>query len=192
MVSALGQRRTGLESRFFIKFDSSTTLYLPLIRQAFPNVPWVFVYRDPVEVLASHLNDPSAAMMRGVIGRGGLDVPAAEALALTDSEYGARVLAGLCDVAVRELQESGLAVNYTQLPDAGWGAIAAHFGLRLTDGDVDAMKAVAPFHAKHPRSRFQPDGDYKRSGIPAEARSAAERLVRPLYEDLEALRSMKK
>ncbi|HYA18572.1 MAG TPA: hypothetical protein VEF06_13965 [Bryobacteraceae bacterium] len=188
MVSALGHRRTGRESRYFIKFDSSTTLHLPLVRQAYPDVPWIFVYRDPVEVLASHMNDPSAAMMRGVIGRGGLDLPAGEVLAMTDAEYRARVLARLCETAVHELRQSGLPLNYVQLPDGVWGEVAAHFGIRLAEAEIGAMKTVAQFHAKHPKSRFQPDEECKRSGIAPEARKAAERLVRPLYNDLETLR----
>ena len=55
MVSALAQRRRGKEQHFFIKFDAWNVLEVPLIRRAFPAVPWVFVYRDPVEVLVSQL-----------------------------------------------------------------------------------------------------------------------------------------
>jgi len=47
MVSALGQRRSGTENRYFIKFDSPTVMALPFIRRVFPSVPWVFAFRNP-------------------------------------------------------------------------------------------------------------------------------------------------
>ena len=54
MVSALAQPRRG-EQALFVKLDSWHTLALPLFRRAFPSVPWVFLYRDPVEVPVSQL-----------------------------------------------------------------------------------------------------------------------------------------
>ena len=65
MVSALGQRRRGDETGLFIKFDSWHSLDLPLIRQAFPDVPWLFVYRNPVEVLVSQMKRRGARWWRG-------------------------------------------------------------------------------------------------------------------------------
>ena len=38
-----------------MKFSSWNVLYLPLVRAAFPVVPWVFVYRHPVEVMVANL-----------------------------------------------------------------------------------------------------------------------------------------
>ena len=188
MVSALGQKRTGREERYFVKFDSRTTLDLPFIRQAFPDVPWIFVYREPAEVMASHRNDPAPAMIPGVVGRGGLDLPPAEALAMAPEEYGARVLGRLCEAACVCLRESGLPVNYTQLPDAVGREIASHFGVRFTPGETECMNEAARFHAKHPGQRFEPDGEYKRLDLPEAAREAAARWIEPHYAELERLR----
>jgi hypothetical protein len=188
MISALAQRRTGGETRCFVKFDSRTTLDLPFIRHAFPNVPWVFVYRDPAEVLASHLSNPAPAMIPGIVGRGGLDLPPALALAMAPEEYGARVLGRLCEDALGYLREGGLPVNYTQLPGAVGRDIAAHFGLRFSPREADRMNDAALFHAKFPEQRFEPDGDYKRRELPPAAREAAARWIEPHYEALERLR----
>jgi hypothetical protein len=189
MVSALGQRRTGAEERYFIKFDSRTTLDLPFIREAFPEVPWIFVYRDPAEVLASHRHDPAVSMIPGMIGSGGLELPPDELLAISPAEYGARVLGRLCEKACGNLRESGLPVNYAQLPEAVGQEIARHFGLGFTAGELARMNEAALFHAKHPRRRFQPDGEDKRRELPAEAREAAARWIEPHYAELEQLRA---
>jgi len=47
LVGAYARPRNG-ERHFFIKFDSWSTLDLDLVEEAFPNVPWVFLYREPV------------------------------------------------------------------------------------------------------------------------------------------------
>lgn len=188
MISALGQKRTGEETRYFVKFDSRTTLDLPFIRHAFPDVPWVFVYRHPAEVLASHLNDPSPAMIPGIVGRGGLDLPPALALAMAPEEYGARVLGRLCEAALGHLRDGGMPVNYTQLPEAAGLEIADHFGVRFTPHEAACMNDAALFHAKFPGRRFEPDGDYKRRALPQAARDAAARWIEPQYAALERLR----
>ncbi|MCC7700959.1 hypothetical protein IGS59_01810 [Janthinobacterium sp. GW460P] len=53
-ILALGQRRTDEETHFIIKFDCWHIHSLDLLRQAFPSTPCLFVYRDPLAVLASH------------------------------------------------------------------------------------------------------------------------------------------
>jgi len=53
LTGVLGHRRSGNERHFFIKLDSWHTVALPLFRRAFPGVPWVFLYRAPVDVFFS-------------------------------------------------------------------------------------------------------------------------------------------
>ncbi|KAL7574699.1 hypothetical protein ACA910_003042 [Epithemia clementina (nom. ined.)] len=45
------------ETVVFIKLQSTMTRYLPLVRQAFPEVPWMFLYRDCVQIIMSYLYD---------------------------------------------------------------------------------------------------------------------------------------
>src|SRR5439155_24789392 len=67
IVSALGRRRTGEESHFFVKLDAWHTLDLPLIQRAFPDVPWLFLYRNPVEVMVSHARQPGSQLVPGML-----------------------------------------------------------------------------------------------------------------------------
>ena len=116
MVSALAQQRVGDEKYFFIKFDAWHTLELPLIRRAFPDVPWVFVYRDPVEVLVSQLDHRGAHMVPGVIAPSLFGIDPSTVTTIEPEEYCARVLAALCQAAVEYHANGGLLVNYRQLP----------------------------------------------------------------------------
>ena len=94
IVAALGQRRSAGQSRYFLKMDAWHIHQLPLIRQAFPDTPWVFLYRDPVEVVVSQLRSP------GLLGAPGAMDPAAlrmkpEDFGLERQEWCVRVLAAI-------------------------------------------------------------------------------------------------
>src|SRR5262245_17455580 len=54
-VSALGQRLNGDKSLYFVKLACTSTLQIRRVRRIWPDVPFVFLYRDPVEVIVSNL-----------------------------------------------------------------------------------------------------------------------------------------
>lgn len=186
MVSALGQKRSGLETRYFIKFDSPTVLALPFIRRAFPSVPWIFLYRNPTEVLVSHMNESAPAMSPGVITDVRvIDAPMSDVLSMRPEEYAARVIGRLCEGACVGLDAMGMPVNYTRLPDAVWGDIARRFGVEFAPDEIGLMQSVALYHAKRPRRRFTADEDLKRRAASDSVLEAAERWVLPHYRELE-------
>lgn len=186
MVSALGQKRSGLETRYFIKFDSPTVLALPFIRRVFPSVPWIFLYRNPVEVLASHLREPAAAMSPGMITDiGVIDAPMAEIVSMSLEEYAARVIGRICECACLGLDECGMLLNYAHLPGALWSDIARHFGVAFRADEIGQMRDVALYHAKRPRQRFEADAESRRREAPNSVHEAAERWILPHYQELE-------
>ena len=186
MVSALGQPRTGQETRLFVKFDSWHTLDLPLIRRAFPEVPWIFLYREPIEVVASHLRQAGSQMVPGMLPAAlfGLDAAAP----LPAREHCVKVLAEICRGALLHLAESGLAINYLQLPDVVWSHVATHFRLDLSAGDRDRMSHTSQFNAKTPVLLFEDDRAAKQRSVPDGHRQLSDQELRPLYERLEACR----
>jgi len=54
LVAALGQRRRGDERHLFIKLDCWHLPWAAWLRQAYPTVPLLLLYREPDGVLASH------------------------------------------------------------------------------------------------------------------------------------------
>ena len=113
MVGALGQAR-GPQTRMFVKFDAWSALELPVIRRAFPDVPWLFLFRDPVEVLGSHAGRPGAHVIPGALPPGLFGVPVGTPLL----EHAARVLARISEAAL-EWEDDPLTtfVDYADLPD---------------------------------------------------------------------------
>ena len=138
-----GQPRTGGESQYFVKFDCWHALDLPLIRQAFPNVPWVFVYRDPVEVLVSQMMKPSW-WMSGALSPERIGVDRQIFNDSSREDVCARLLAGICEAALDGLKAGdGRAVAYGELPDAVWTSLADHFGVDYSTDEIDRMKQSA-------------------------------------------------
>jgi hypothetical protein len=99
---------------------SSHSLALPLFRRAFPSVPWIFLYRDPVEVLVSQLRMPGIQMVPGMLGADLFDLaPSHDGHDRAD--YCARVLARICEpVKQHYSKDAALMVNYRDLPQAVW------------------------------------------------------------------------
>ena len=189
LVSALGQPRTGDETHLFIKFEPRHILDFPLLRLAFPDVPWIFVYRNPVEVLVSNVSRPSALVTKGIVSLDATAFDLALAAGMEDDEYAARMLGIVAEAAVRHTSSSqGMLVDYTQLPDVVWGGLANHFGLSFTGADVERMKHAATSNAKEPTQRFQSDTDSKKSEASAHLRLLADQFLMPHYRRLEELR----
>ncbi|MEI9982427.1 MAG: hypothetical protein WDN69_03955 [Aliidongia sp.] len=49
LIRALGRIRAGDEARYVVKLSSWNVRLLALFRQAFPDVPWIWVHRAPAE-----------------------------------------------------------------------------------------------------------------------------------------------
>ena len=188
MVSALGQTRRGDERRFFVKLDAWHTMDLPLFRRAFPGVPWIFLYRDPVEVLVSQLRQRGIQMVPALIGAERFGMEASESWRARDS-YCARVLARICEpVAAHYPAGGGLLINYRQLPSALWTTILPHFGVACTDGDRAAMVEAAARNAKTPGLAFVADSAVKQQEATEATRGLAEQWLGACYRQLEAMR----
>lgn len=147
MVRALGRVRAPGQARLFLKLDCWHALDLPLFRQAFPQTPWVFLYREPAAVLASHVRACGIQMVADRFG------PAFWGLEPTERPFGpgwyAQVLAAICEAGARGAAlGGGLYVNYAELPEALFGRVLPHFGVKPTAAQAEAMRRMARLDAK--------------------------------------------
>lgn len=189
IISALGQQRHAEEKHFFVKLDSWHVLDLPLIARAFPAVPWIYVYRDPLEVLVSHVRQRGRQMVPGLIDpvELGLDLRSVSEMNL--DEYCARVLARFCEAGLQN-RENGRCqfVNYEQLPEVFSSALLDFFGVRYNDEELERMRHVTQFHSKSPSFYFSSDTETKRCAATEFLQSLVAQRIAPLYQQLEARR----
>jgi hypothetical protein len=158
--------------RLFLKLDSWHTRALPLLRRAFPEVPWIFLHRDPIEVLVSHRRMPGMHAVPGLIPLDWFGL-APEDARLPSPAFIARVLARICEPALTHALDGGLLIDYSELPEALFTHILPHFGFAPDDAARAAMEAAAGRDAKAPDTRFIPDRDAKQREADAAIRAAA-------------------
>jgi hypothetical protein len=187
LVAAMGQPRNG-EQAFYLKADCWHIHCLDLLRDAFPETPWIFLYRDPIEVMVSQMRMPAAWTVPSLLH------PSMLRMNWTDWDpaeldvYRARALAKVCSAGLRGAQKAagGLLVNYRELPEAMYGRLLNHFGLR--EEDVPAMRKVAQQDAKSPGSKFVSDESAKQTAAGGRLREVVANHILEIYGQLETER----
>ncbi|UUQ67420.1 sulfotransferase family protein [Pseudomonas fuscovaginae UPB0736] len=184
LLAAYGQRRHGDERALVIKLDAWNIGELALLRECFPETPWLFVYRDPLEIAVSHWRRAGMHMVPGMIGETCLDTPGQED---SREDYIAARLGRLFELAAQHCQAlGGLPVNYRELPLALGGHLGEFFGL-------DAQERQQTFaatgqHAKQPDQAFVPDSQDKHRDAPERLKERVSFWAEAPYQALEHLR----
>jgi hypothetical protein len=181
IVAALGNARSAEQTRYVIKLDAWHIRSLPLFRQVFPDVPCIFVYRDPLEVLVSHVRQPGMQSSPGALDPAILGMSFADITTLSRRQWCVRVLRGFLESALEFRDDpKGMFVDYSELPGAIRGKIARHFGMDFSPEDEARVQAATSRNAKNPQADFEDD----RAAKQKEAESL---LAEPGIETLRAL-----
>ncbi|MCC7601235.1 sulfotransferase family protein [Janthinobacterium sp. FW305-129] len=183
-ILALGQRRSGAETHLVIKLDCWHIHSLDLLRQAFPATPCLFVYREPLAVLASHQRQRGPQMVPGMLHPAQLPLPAHQ-LAPGDLDgYTGLVLASLFDAARPHAAAGQLQlINYSQLPDFLFSDLLPRLGIAPTAAQLQTMRARGGVHAKY-GTPYHGDAPVAAAGC----LTAIAAQLQPAYQMLEALR----
>jgi hypothetical protein len=155
VLAHLGRRRTEAEHGWVLKLESQHVLELPLFEQCFPQLPWVFVFRAPEEILRSQRRQRGRQMVPGMISEARLGMAPGAIDPARLETYCALMIERTFAAALSHLSTTrGRAVHYPQLPEYTWRELDARFGLALADVEVAAMRERSLYDAKHPRQLF--------------------------------------
>jgi hypothetical protein len=185
MAAMLASERCGPVRGRFLKSDCWHAGVLPLLRAAFPDAPWIFLHRDPREVLISHERIPGAQTLPGPhAALVGIDEPDAR----PGLDFTARVLAATCHKAADHAAlGGGLFLDYAELPQAFLTRILPHFGIVPDATDHAAITAALARDAKAPAKPFDPHERAPRESASAAVIAASERHLAPAVERLRAM-----
>jgi hypothetical protein len=150
VVHALGQRRTGDEQHVFIKFACCSFSQIERIRRIWPNVPWLFLYRDPVETIVSNVSDVPPWLMdtdRRVLASitGVSPVTVAE---MSLEELCARTIGSLYSTAHRLANGNGMLLNYTQLSVPVLARVLSFFNVSPSPEELETIARVSGVYSK--------------------------------------------
>lgn len=166
------------------KWNAWDIFFWPLIRSLYPQVPVLFLVRDPVEILASHqrsagrhmAGDHSLALL----------IPAFPTIDAEKHMLDVRigVLWKLIDKMLRVDESAVMMVDYSQLKSNRIFDVARFFGLMVTMEECERINRRAEVHSKELHRHFVDDGQRKRQSF-----SAAERkkINNHLYGDYQKL-----
>ena len=130
-------------------------------------MPWIFIYRDPGEILASHSVMRGPDMMPGVIAPSWLGLTSLDVAYMDWEDYAARCLAAFGAAALRSDRAGrSLMLRHDDLSegagDQAWTLIWDHFGVPRKAGDA-ALRPLLARHAKHPDRSYTDDRATKRN-----------------------------
>ena len=198
VVSALGQKRTGNERYLFVKFACCSVSQIERIRRIWPNVPWVFLYRDPVETIVSNmqnlpawLQDEDHRVLASITG-----TSPDEVAQMTPEELCARSIGSFFATAYdahRVANDRALLLNYTQLNLTEIANVLQFFGVRPAAAEMDYIAHQKQKYSKAVSGEraFVADAEAKQQAATALVREMAERWANNSYQLLEQNRQGK-
>jgi len=193
------------EERVFFKFQSITSKAIPTFQMAFPDVPWMYVYRDPVQVMMSHIKDDPTLKraictktrrfppkeIKAIAKRHGRSSPED----LDPSEYCAAHLAQLTEAAVASLNDKAIPVAYDRLPGMMWETIMPKIlGRSLEPFEVRNLETVSKSYSKQGKNNnkqgeFTGDSEQKDKKASDAVRKAAREFLKESFDQLTAFES---
>jgi hypothetical protein len=192
VVHALGQRRTGNEQHLFVKFACCSFAQIERIRRIWPHVPWVFLYRDPVETIVSNINSVPPWLLdtdRRVLASIIETLPAAvEEMRI--EELCARTIGSFYATAERVADDCGMLVNYNQLSVPVISTVLRFFKVSPSSEELEIIERGSRIYSKEASGTrtFVADTEAKQQLASNLVREVAETWAMKPYELLERKR----
>lgn len=195
------------EKHTFFKIQSVGVKSIHVFRKAFPDTPWIFLFREPVQVLMSHLKKQGTKYAVCLRSRNNPDLDFIQLLQdhpnkshaspkdLSVEEFCALHLSTLCQKAVGEILDSkgkGIAVNYKGMQQRMVeDIIPRHFNLKkeLSASSKSRVDKVGATYSKGREEikKWRDDSQKKEEGAWPELERASELFLLPWYEQLQKL-----
>ena len=192
VVHALAQRRTGNEEHLFIKFGCCSFGQIQQIKRIWPNVPWLFLYRDPVETIVSNLKDVppwlldnDRRVLASIVGKSPDEV--AE---MSLEELCARTIGSLFSTAHRLANGGQLLLNYKQLSVPVISSVLRFFKVSPSATELETIEHGSQNYSKEvsAQRKFVADTEAKQTFASGAVREAAARWAVEPFQLLEQKR----
>jgi hypothetical protein len=192
------------ENNVFFKIQSVGTRNIKTFTTAFPTTPYLMVYREPVQVMMSHLkgnNLRNANCVRGrrkpplsVVKAVKKYTPEISANEIRPEDYCAAHLASITETMVNDHTDFGVPINYGILTDTLYNDILPYWLNipRLSSTQLATVQGVAAVYSKNRggnrvEGNFQSDSEKKEEMASPAVRFAAQTYLTPSYTELETL-----
>ena len=178
-------RPTAEQPNVIVKWNAWDIFFWELIREIWPRVPVLFLTRDPVEILASHMKH-TGRHMSGDLALAHVH----KVLAASDGftilpDYRIKVLQGLMTKMLNVCQNDNVFLwDYAMLDESALMKIFSCFKIEIASYQSMRLRLRLTRHSKSPHLRFQTDSAEKRSSLPPEQVDCIQSLLSDLHKAL--------
>jgi hypothetical protein len=173
----------GNARRVVVKCCPVNILHIAFVRTIWPDVPFLIVIRDPLEVAMSNVTLPShwcqlrdrPRLLGHLFGLNG---------ELTTEEWYAKAIGHFTDVARGSMDQRCRVIDYSRLTTQTIAEIGKYFGVELPSPISDAFQGLMASYSKDATGRraFTADADLKQERAPAALREAVREYARAPYD----------
>lgn len=199
VIYIMGRTDDPNETHLFFKIQSIGSKYISVFTEAFPDTPWIYVYREPVQIMMSQLaqgvNRANCVHQLSNVPdekRKEIESHGKNLDDLSNIEKCALHLSLLCDSALHAIYESGSlarAVSYDNIVQKLIDHIIPdHFHILMTDDEKENIQKVGGQYSKgrgKRKAEFKEDSEEKEKNATPEIREAAKFFLQSSFELLE-------
>jgi hypothetical protein len=193
LIRALGPRDpASSELPSLVKFTSWNVLFFDILRAAFPDTPWLFLYREPLETMASHEAHPAKWLADDRFFARLTGVHRLPSLAGLDQQRRcAAVLAAYGQAALDASPAPTNLLNYNQLPAALSADVPARFRVPTSAMQQERIADASRIYSKDVSRRvvFDPDDERRARCVTDRLREADLEYTRTVHAALERRRT---
>lgn len=154
-----GQKRFEGEQGLFIKLDAWHLLRILAFRHYLPTLPFLILYRDPVQVLASHQLHRGMHMIPHLLPPALFGFTEEELAQYTLDDYGVHVLEKYF-IAILDFSQTDIntqLLHYNEGMDFLFAKLVQALQLTLSEEEKEAMGYRLQHHSKRPDEKFAGD-----------------------------------
>lgn len=189
LILTMGRKRVSDQRAHFIKFTTYNILFIDFIHKVFPDVPCLFLYRDPAEVMVSFLRQ-GAGWFRfkdTELGAFMTGCSVEETKAMKPLIFFEKFLIRFVSAALKASVEGLGYLNYEQLTPQNFEVVLNAFNYTPSPDQMALMQTQFNFYSRNDRDTtpFISDKADKQKEITPEIESCVERELTELYYQLE-------
>jgi hypothetical protein len=156
-IKFYSQSKTGKEEHLFIKADSWHIHFYPLLRTLYPSVPFIFLYRNPWDVVLSQERQRGMHAVPGIIEPAVFGFSNEQVIDPDFNRYMTRVLEGYFYemIGITKSDKLVFPVNYATGINAIFKKIYGLLNKEISTKVDEMLTERSRFHAKHPQQIFK-------------------------------------
>ncbi len=189
LILTMGRKRVSDQRAHFIKFTTHNILFIDFIHKVFPDVPSLFLYRDPAEVMVSFLRQ-GAGWFRfkdTELGAFTTGCSVEETKAMKPLTFFEKFLIRFVSAALKASVEGLGYLNYDQLNPQNFEVVLNAFNYTTSPDQIALMQRQFNFYSRDDSDTtpFVSDKTDKQKEITLEIKSCVEGELTELYDQLE-------